>query len=135
MKIKIKKNKDNIKNHHTSSSINPPIFDEEIQETNQNNYDYKSLIQEQANEQFVKQKISQEYTVDIFGKALSNTENYSSKFGKKQIINIKFNYYNLFDSGSIKSKERAYKSYNCIFRHITRLLFNGWKMFSFRSKY
>lgn len=83
MKIKIKKNKDNIKNHHTSSSINPPIFDEEIQETNQNNYDYKSLIQEQANEQFVKQKISQEYTVDIFGKALSNTENYSIKIWKK----------------------------------------------------
>jgi hypothetical protein len=99
------------KNSKTTSklNINDPIFTEK-EESNINTQQYNLLSQQQANEQLVKQKISEEYTADIFGKALSSAEHYSSRFGKRQIINMQFNYYNLFDSGINKGKEELKKS-------------------------
>lgn len=90
-------------------NINTPIFGEreDLKEKDNQNEFQK---QKQADEQLVKQKISQEYTADIFGKALSSAEHYSSRFGKKSIKNMQFNYYNLFDSGITKNKEELKKA-------------------------
>ena len=80
-----------------------------------NGYDtyepYKSQAQYQIKKNLVKQKISQEYTNDMLGKALSSAEHLSNRFGKeKNKLDMKFNYYNLFDSGLTKSKENLKKS-------------------------
>lgn len=96
-------------NPKPTSTINDPVFLEKEESniiTQQNNFQ----AQMQANEKLVKQKISEEYTADIFGKALSSAEHYSSRVGKKKIINMQFNYYNLFDSGINKSDEELKKS-------------------------
>ena len=59
----------------------------------------------------VKQKISQEYTTDMLGKALSSAEHFTNRFGKKtNLLKMQFNYYNLFDSGLTKDKENLKKS-------------------------
>lgn len=63
----------------------------------------------QADKQLVKQKISEEYTNDMLGRAISKAESYSSRFGEKQ-IQQHFNYYNRFDNGFIKEKEDLKKS-------------------------
>jgi hypothetical protein len=70
----------------------------------------KKLVQKKIHKQSVEQKISQEYSADIMGKALSSAEHYSSRFGNKKIKNMKYNYYNLFDSGIKKDKEELKKS-------------------------
>lgn len=65
----------------------------------------------QVKKDLVKQKISQEYTNDMLGKALSAAEHLSNRFGKaKNKFDLKFNYYNLFESGLTKNKENLKKS-------------------------
>lgn len=65
----------------------------------------------QARKELIAQKISQEYTNDMLGKALSSAEHLSNRFGKKKNkFPLKFNYYNLFDSGLTKNKENLKKS-------------------------
>lgn len=91
-----------------NTNIESPIFEEDNNSKPQPNYNIQ--IQGKVEKQLVKQKISQEYTADIFGKALSSSEHYSSRFGKKPIKNMQFNYYNLFDSGINKNKEELKKS-------------------------
>lgn len=67
--------------------------------------------QYQVKKDLVKQKISQEYTNDMLGKALSSAEHLSNRFGKtKNKFDNRFNYYNLFDSGLTKNKENLKKS-------------------------
>ena len=67
--------------------------------------------QYQVKKDLVKQKISQEYTNDMLGKALSSAEFLSNRFGKtKNKFDNRFNYYNLFDSGVTKNKENLKKS-------------------------
>ena len=71
----------------------------------------QSQAQHQVNKELLKQKVSQEYTNDMLGKALSSAEHLSNRFGKrKNNIEMKFNYYNLFDSGLTKNKENLKKS-------------------------
>jgi len=57
----------------------------------------------------IKQKISEEYTNDMLGRALSKAENFAKRFGK-QAIQSHFNYYNRFDNGFIKDKNSLRKS-------------------------
>ena len=90
-------------NYPHNMGINPPNF---IGDDNQG----KQLMEKQIHKQLVEQKISQEYSADIMGKALSSAEHYSSRFGNKKIKNMQFNYYNLFDSGIKKNKEELKKS-------------------------
>ena len=105
------KNKNNNKNmgsHSNPSSIQPAFFDQSS--TTNNNINYGgTTTQMLANKQLVKQKISQEYTADVLGKALSYAEHYSSRFGKCPLINYQFNFYNIYDSGINKDKESLKK--------------------------
>ena len=59
--------------------------------------------------QLIKQKISEEYTNDMLGRALSKAENFANRFGK-QAIQSYFNYYNRFDNGFVKDKNSLRKS-------------------------
>ena len=61
------------------------------------------------NKQLIKQKISEEYTNDMLGRALSKAENFANRFGK-QAIQSYFNYYNRFDNGFVKDKNSLRKS-------------------------
>ena len=103
-----KKNKKTMGNTNPQQNISEPMFG---QTNASNNYNLNNnlLAQKQIDQQLVKQKISQEYTADIIGKALSQAENYSSRFGIKKIINMQFNYYNLYDSGINKDRESLKK--------------------------
>lgn len=65
----------------------------------------------QINQQLLKQKISQEYTTDMLGRALSKAEFLSSRFGKSNLVNKQFNYYNRFDNGMEKDKDNLTKSF------------------------
>ena len=78
--------------------------------------------QMQINQQLLKQKISQEYTTDMLGRALSKAEFLSSRFGKSNLVNKQFNYYNRFDNGMEKDKDNLTKSFINDFRYITGLL-------------
>ena len=82
----------------------------QVETGNQNNEGYKyQQTYLQANKQLVKQKISEEYTNDMLGRAISKAEHFSSRFGKKQ-MEQHFNYYNRFDNGFTKDKENLKKS-------------------------
>ena len=76
-----------------------------------NNTDKDSRFQEEilVNKQLIKQKISEEYTNDMLGRAISKAENFSFRFGKKQ-GEKQFNYYNRFDNGFVKDKNKLLKS-------------------------
>jgi len=41
-------------------------------------------------------KVDQEYTNDMLGRALSKVEHYSSKYGKQNIDNKKFNHFSMY---------------------------------------
>lgn len=75
------------------------------------NTDKGSRIQEEilVDKQLIKQKISEEYTNDMLGRAISKAENFSFRFGKKQ-GEKQFNYYNRFDNGFVKDKNKLLKS-------------------------
>lgn len=76
-----------------------------------NNINEPSQAQYQVRKDLMKQKISQEYTNDMLGKALSSAEHFSNRFGRtKNKFDMKFNYYNLFDHGMTKNKENLKKS-------------------------
>lgn len=91
----------------SQQSIQPAVFD---QPSTPNNINYGgTTTQMQADKQLVKQKISQEYTADIMGKALTYAEHYSSRFGKCPLKKFQFNYYNIYDSGINKNKESLKK--------------------------
>lgn len=62
-----------------------------------------------VDKQLIKQKISEEYTNDMLGRAISKAENFSIRFGKNQ-MEKQFNYYNRFDNGFIKDKNNLLKS-------------------------
>ena len=101
------KNK-NMGGHSSQSSIQSAVFDQT--NTPNNNFNCGgTTTQILANKQLVKQKISQEYTADVLGKALTYAEHYSSRFGKCPLTNFQFNYYNIYDSGINKDKESLKK--------------------------
>ena len=89
-------------------SIPPAVFDQPST-TNNNINCGGTTTQMLADKQLVKQKISQEYTADIMGKALTYAEHYSSRFGKCPLKTFQFNYYNIYDSGINKNKESLKK--------------------------
>jgi len=105
------KNKNNNKNmggNSSQPSIQSAVFDQP--NTPNNNFNCGgTTTQMLANKQLVKQKISQEYTADVLGKALTYAEHYSSRFGKCPLTNFQFNYYNIYDSGINKDKESLKK--------------------------
>lgn len=103
-----KKNKKTMGNTNPQQNISEPMFG---QTNASNNYNLNNnlLAQKQIDQQLVKQKISQEYTADVLGKALSYAEHYSSRFGKCPLINYQFNFYNIYDSGINKDKESLKK--------------------------
>ena len=105
------KNKNNNKNmggYSSQSNIQPAVYDQPSTPNNNINCVGTTTLM-LANKQLVKQKISQEYTADIMGKALTYAEHYSSRFGKSHFTNFKFNYYNIYDSGINKNKESLKK--------------------------
>ena len=103
-----KNNNKKVGGHSSQSSIQPPVFDQS--NTPNNNFNCGgTTTQILANKQLVKQKISQEYTADVLGKALTYAEHYSSRFGKCPLTNFQFNYYNIYDSGINKDKESLKK--------------------------
>lgn len=105
------KNKNNNKNmgdYSSQSNIQPAVYDQPSTQNNNINCGGTTTLM-LANKQLVKQKISQEYTADIMGKALTYAEHYSSRFGKSHFTNFKFNYYNIYDSGINKNKESLKK--------------------------
>ena len=92
----------------SQSSIQPAGLDQPS--TPNNNINIGGITtQMQKDKQLVKQKISQEYTADILGKALTYAEHYSSRFGKDHFTNFQFNYYNIYDSGINKDKQSLKK--------------------------
>ena len=93
---------------HSSPSIQSAVFDQPNTPNNIINCG-GTTTQTLANKQLVKQKISQEYTADVLGKALTYAEHYSSRFGKCPLTNFQFNYYNIYDSGINKDKESLKK--------------------------
>ncbi len=74
-----------------------------------NNSNKFQVSQMQINKQLIAQKISEEYTNDMLGRALSKAENFANRFGK-QAIQSYFNYYNRFDNGFVKDKNSLRKS-------------------------
>jgi hypothetical protein len=88
-------------------------YDEDIDMTEYSNqrgnsnsgYQQDKLV----DKQLIKQKISEEYTNDMLGRAISKAENFSTRFGKNQ-LEKQFNYYNRFDNGFIKDKNNLLKS-------------------------
>ena len=74
-----------------------------------NNNNKFQVSQMQINKQLIAQKISEEYTNDMLGRALSKAENFANRFGK-QAIQSYFNYYNRFDNGFVKDKNSLRKS-------------------------
>ena len=82
-------------------------MEDNLKEINFENNEH-SQVQLKINKQLMEQKISEEYTNDMLGKALSTAEYLSSRFGKEE-IKKRFNYYNLFDSGITKDKENLKK--------------------------
>ena len=83
-----------------------------IEEEKLNNMENNGLLQKKilVDKQLMKMKVAQEYTNDMLGRALSKAEHYSSRFGKQNLDNKKFNYYNRFDNGFNKEKENLIKS-------------------------
>lgn len=65
--------------------------------------------QEEMDKQLIKQKRSEEYTNDMLGRAISKAESFSFRFAKKQ-GEKQFNYYNRFDNGFVKDKNKLLKS-------------------------
>ena len=101
-------NNKNMGSNSNPSSMQPAAFDQ----PNTPNINFNcggTTTKIQGDKQLVKQKISQEYTADIMGKALTYAEHYSSRFGKRPLINFQFNYYNIYDSGINKDKESLKK--------------------------
>jgi hypothetical protein len=95
-------------NTNAPKKISEPMFGEpNVSNSCGENSDL--LAEKLMDQQLVKQKISEEYTADIIGKALSQAEHYSSRFGIRNIINMQFNYYNLYDSGINKDRESLKK--------------------------
>lgn len=88
-------------------------IDEDIDMTDCSNQrgNYSSQYQQDklVDKQLIKQKISEEYTNDMLGRAISKAENFSTRFGKNQ-VERQFNYYNRFDNGFIKDKNNLLKS-------------------------
>ena len=100
---------------HSHINQNPITFieDEKMEEENEiSNGNNNNLLQEKilVDKQLLKLKINEEYTNDMLGRALSKAEYYSSRYGKKNIDNKKFNYYNRFDNGFNKEKQNLLKS-------------------------
>ena len=100
-------------NHNHNHIDNYYLEDIDMPEERPYPKENKDLIQENilVDKQLIKLKISEEYTNDMLGRALSKAEYYSSRFGKKNIDNKKFNYYNRFDNGLNKEKENLLKSF------------------------
>ena len=73
--------------------------------------DKRKLKQAYVNKTLQKQKLSQEYTTDMLGRAISKAEYLSSRFGKNNLVNKQFNYYNRFDNGINKDKNSLIKSF------------------------
>ena len=88
-------------------------IDEDIDMTDCSNQrgNYSSQYQQDklVDKQLIKQKISEEYTNDMLGRAISKAENFSTRFGKNQ-MERQFNYYNRFDNGFLKDKNNLLKS-------------------------
>lgn len=79
--------------------------------TSYSSEDKRQQKQIKVNKQLLKQKLSQEYTNDMLGRALSKAEYISSRFGKFDLLNKQFNYYNRFDNGINKDKANLVKSF------------------------
>ena len=75
------------------------------------NEDKRKLKQQQINKTLQMQKLSQEYTTDMLGRAISKAEYLSSRYGKNNLVNKQFNYYNRFDNGINKEKNDLIKSF------------------------
>ena len=60
--------------------------------------------------QLLKQKLNEEYTADMLGRALSKAEYLSSRFGKFN-LEKQFDYYNRFDNGIMKDGTQLVKSF------------------------
>ena len=103
-----KNNNKKMGSHSSPSSIQPADFDQPSI-PNKNINCGGTTTHMLADKQLVKQKISQEYTADIMGKALTYAEHYSSRFGKCPLKTFQFNYYNIYDSGINKNKESLKK--------------------------
>ena len=90
------------------------VDDMEIEKEAYESYPSHSQNQKlmQVDKQLIKQKISEEYTNDMLGRALSKAENFVLRFGKgnKTMNNNKFEYYNRFDNGLTKDKAQLLKS-------------------------
>ena len=99
----------NCKNHNQYNNF---IEDVNMIEENFNQKDNNTLLQEKVliDKQLLKLKIAEEYTNDMLGRALSKIEHYSSRYGKQNIDNKLFNYYNRFDNGFNKEKDNLIKS-------------------------
>ena len=97
-------------NHNQFTNYNEDI-DMFIEE--EKNIEKKEFLQEKIliDKQLIKLKVAEEYTNDMLGRALSKAEFYSSRYGKKNIDNKIFNYYNRFDNGFNKEKENLIKSF------------------------
>ena len=99
--------KTNVKKNNNRKKEEDIIMEDESRNQSKKEQKYQTSIQ--IDKQLVKQKISEEYTNDMLGRALSKAEYLSSRFGKKQIEHH-FNYYNRFDNGFTKDKEDLKKS-------------------------
>lgn len=87
--------------------------DDENEEIPENHEDKKKKIDQvlkTIDKQLIKQKISEEYTNDMLGRALSKAEYFSKRYGKNHEGDILFNYYNRFDNGITKEKINLKKS-------------------------
>lgn len=71
----------------------------------------KGLKIKLVDKQLLKQKLNQEYSADMLGRALSKAEYLSSRFGENKTFDKKFNYYNRFDNGITKDKTKLIKSF------------------------
>ena len=80
---------------------------------NHNCHERTSKEQKQVliDKQLLKQKLDEEYTADMLGRALSKAEYLSSRFGKNSFANKNFDYYNRFDNGISKDKNKLIKSF------------------------
>jgi hypothetical protein len=71
----------------------------------------KCLKHKLVDKKLLKQKLDQEYSTDMLGRALSKAEYLSSRFGENKTLNKQFNYYNRFDNGITKDKTNLLKSF------------------------
>ena len=99
-------------NHNHSGNVTDVEDVNMMEEEKMNGVENNGLLQKKilVDKQLLKMKVAQEYTNDMLGRALSKVEHYSSRYGKQNIDNKKFNYYNRFDNGFNKEKDNLITS-------------------------